>query len=225
MNEEFTYLVKQFGKPEHALPLSAELKERLEGRLPNSTLEFWSECGIGTMLDGLLQFCEPSTFENLVANICGTDPDFPKGVVTIFSFTAFGELYGWHSKFGRCSFDLIFGAVTTNIPVSEKEKETHRVLGPDRLIASQLVDLDRFADLKDEDGNRLFARAQKKLGRLEPGECYGFVPARALGGVNRLDHLRRVRAVEHFSILAGLRQFEWFNVADGQEARVRVVGG
>ena len=50
----------------------------------------------------------------------------------------------------------------------------------------------------------LFAPALKTLGRLKPDEMYGFVPALALGGPSTLEHLQKVKAVEHLMLLAQL---------------------
>jgi len=48
----------------------------------------------------------------------------------------------------------------------------------------------------------------KRLGRLEPDELYGFEPTLALGGVERLENLAKVKAVEHLLILAQLGEKE-----------------
>ena len=53
-----------------------------------------------------------------------------------------------------------------------------------------------------------FAAAAAKHGKLEPGEAYGFFPALQLGGAYRIENLRRVRAAEHFAILAQLEPFK-----------------
>ncbi len=71
----------------------------------------------------------------------------------------------------------------------------------------------------------MFERATKKLGKLKREECFGFVPALAFGGSNKLDHLRRVRAPEHFQILAGLSDFGLIKYdANGREVFVRTIG-
>ena len=58
-------------------------------------------------------------------------------------------------------------------------------------------------DLTGSEGT-LFSPALKTLGRLKPDEMYGFVPALALGGPATLDHLEKVKAVEHLVFLAQL---------------------
>ncbi|RXE86551.1 glutamyl-tRNA amidotransferase [Pseudoalteromonas sp. A757] len=59
-------------------------------------------------------------------------------------------------------------------------------------------------DLKDHNEKPLFERAVEKLGPLENGEIYGFVPALALGGEPKLENLQKVKATEHLAFLADL---------------------
>ena len=61
---------------------------------------------------------------------------------------------------------------------------------------------DRIFDVADPKNKPLYKRAVKKLGPLQPGEIYGFVPALAFGGTPGLENLHRLSALEHFSILA-----------------------
>lgn len=57
---------------------------------------------------------------------------------------------------------------------------------------------------QENDFDGLFAPALKKLGQLKHDELYGFVPALALGGPATLDHLHKLKAVEHLVLLAQL---------------------
>ncbi len=71
----------------------------------------------------------------------------------------------------------------------------------------------------------LFKRAQKKCGQLEIGECYGFVPALALGGVADIDHIKRMNAAAHFSIVAQTMNFHLIDVQSyGNSVAVRPIG-
>jgi len=62
----------------------------------------------------------------------------------------------------------------------------------------------RKADQTDDKDAPLFGRALELLGPLAHDEMYGFVPALALGGPCRLDHLQKVKAAEHLMFLAQL---------------------
>ncbi|MDR0673172.1 MAG: DUF1851 domain-containing protein [Zoogloeaceae bacterium] len=60
-------------------------------------------------------------------------------------------------------------------------------------------DPESFDRHKYEDVN--FESAFKKLGPLQPNEIYGFVPMLPMGGVRDLEHLQKVDAFAHLSIL------------------------
>jgi hypothetical protein len=60
-------------------------------------------------------------------------------------------------------------------------------------------------EVEYNDFDDLFKPTKKKLGTLRHDEMYGFVPALMLGGEANLDHLEKLKAVEHliFALTAG----------------------
>ena len=54
------------------------------------------------------------------------------------------------------------------------------------------------------DFDDMFNSALKTLGPLQPDEMYGFVPALALGGPSDLEHLQKVKTIEHLTFLSQL---------------------
>jgi len=50
----------------------------------------------------------------------------------------------------------------------------------------------------------IFKKALPRLGPPAPDECYGYVPAIALGGTHEPSNLKRVKLNEHLSILSQL---------------------
>ena len=70
----------------------------------------------------------------------------------------------------------------------------------------------------------MFKRTRKALGELTLGEVYGFVPALEFGGVARLENVRRVSALEHFSFLAQLGPVQLFEYSTGDKRFVRTLG-
>lgn len=71
---------------------------------------------------------------------------------------------------------------------------------------------DEAHDLLDLEGKLLFSRVVKKYGSLEIGECYGFMPALALGGLQDMEFVRRLKAPEHFAIIAQTVDFNLIDV-------------
>ncbi len=64
------------------------------------------------------------------------------------------------------------------------------------------------------DYGNLFKPAKRKLGRLQPDEMYGFTPALMLGGLDKLEHLEKVKAVEHLMLLSQLTTLQPFSFSD-----------
>ncbi|MEX5669362.1 DUF1851 domain-containing protein, partial [Pseudomonas neuropathica] len=60
----------------------------------------------------------------------------------------------------------------------------------------------------------LFKPAKKKLGTLRHDEMYGFVPALLFGGPDTLDHLEKVKAVEHLTFLSQIAELQPYSVSD-----------
>jgi len=84
---------------------------------------------------------------------------------------------------------------------------------------------DQALDFEDDAGKPLFKRAARKLGSLEIGECYGFVPALALGGIADIARLKRQKAPEHFAIVAQTMEYNLIDVQGyGQSVVVRSIG-
>ena len=81
-----------------------------------------------------------------------------------------------------------------------------------------------FPDERDGDRQLLFDRAVQTLGPLQFGEVYGLVPALGLGGAYDLEHLRRVAAPGHFSILAQIGPFELIDATTFPSRAVRLIG-
>ena len=81
------------------------------------------------------------------------------------------------------------------------------------------------ADFYDLNDKPLFQRALKKLGRIDVGECYGFVPALALGGSPDIANLKRLKAPEHFAIVVQTVDFKLVDVEGyGVSKTIRKIG-
>ena len=117
-------------------------------------------------------------------------------------FSAFGELLLWNEQHERVLVDLLWLTVRIRaLDVLEPGDPTHLPL------ATPLYRLDREGSFnvfeQDEAAEPLFACALARLGPVDLGQCYGFVPMLAFGGSATLDTIERLVAEIHFSLLAG----------------------
>ena len=60
----------------------------------------------------------------------------------------------------------------------------------------------------------LFKPAKKKLGTLRHNEMYGFVPALMFGGPDTLEHLEKLKAVEHLILLSQIAELQPYSFSD-----------
>lgn len=194
MDEDFEYFLEKMGPAieRQYVPLSSI--ERYRGKLPEQLLTYWQEHGWCGYADGLFWTVNPQEYDPVVEAWIGDTSFMKQDSYHIIARSAFGELYFWGERLGHSLTLFAPGAYCfprTSIFADGKLDFGARVF---------------FSSLSrsENDFDDLFAPALKKLGHLKPDEIYGFVPALALGGPATLDHLQKVKAVEHLVLLAQL---------------------
>ena len=223
MNEPFATHIRDYGLPRETVLCTPEMAEALRGRLPDGLIAMWQEVGVGIVGDGRFQFCLPDYLQPIVDMIVGHDPNLSDGTLTPFGYSAFGTIYTWHSMLGSCNIDVLEKELVTRIRKTQTERDFLAKSDPDGQIMLDLCGIEDDCDSFDEDGEELFDRAVASLGPLQRGECYGYFPALGLGGARLLKYLRRIRALEHFAIIADLGEHRWFNVSRGTRTYERNV--
>ncbi|MCY1450504.1 hypothetical protein D9M71_673170 [compost metagenome] len=63
----------------------------------------------------------------------------------------------------------------------------------------------------------LFEPTRERLGTLAADEMYGFVPTLMLGGSDSLDHLEKLKSVEHLVLLSQLNELEPYELTDEED--------
>lgn len=195
MDEDFEYFLETMGPAIGKRYVPPTSIERYRGKLPDQLLAYWEEHGWCGYADGLFWTVDPQEYEPALEAWIGDTPFMEQDAYHLIARSAFGELYFWGEKTG--SSLEVFAPGAFCIP-SEP-----------RVVVAEEMDFEMrafFSGLsrKGNDFERMFAPALKKLGRLKPDEMYGFVPALALGGTATLNHLQKVKAVEHLVLLAQL---------------------
>lgn len=204
MDEIFSIFLQTFDNPvdRQEVPLSSI--GRYRGRLPDLLLDYWAEhgwCGYG---DGIFWTVNPQDYDGVVASwLEGT---FLEGrdKYHVIARSAFGDLYLWGEKTGYSLniSSIVSRCVVTNYKITpdEMDKELQQ------FFLSRNVDSNDFGDL--------FKPAKKKLGILRHDEMYGFVPAFMLGGPDTLDHIEKVKAVEHLILLSQITELQPYSFSD-----------
>jgi hypothetical protein len=200
----FAYMLKKLGEPRFAAKITPDEAGRYRGRVPEALIRFWSEHGRGAFLDGLYWICDPAPFDALIALIFEGDAEFDPTEMTVVAHTAFGSLKLWHRKRRSVLVDLLTSTVFNPTERSWHDARTSAPFSEDFSV-SNLVGITGSEYLADE--RDLLAAAIARDGPLAPGEIYGFFPALQLGGAYVAENLRRVKAPEHFAILAQLSKF------------------
>ncbi|KWS18744.1 glutamyl-tRNA amidotransferase [Pseudomonas syringae pv. syringae] len=198
MDKVFARFLEKFGGPVDRQEVPASSIERYRGKLPSQLLEYWTEhgwCGYG---DGIFWIVNPQEYEGVVASWLEGTKFEKRDNYHLIARGAFGDLYLWGEKTG---FSLKITSVFSRCVIHDFEittEEMNREL--QGFLLSRNVDSN---DLED-----LFKPARRRLGTLRHDEMYGFVPALMLGGSASLDHIEKLKAVEHLILLSQLAELQ-----------------
>lgn len=218
LSKDLVEYLEDFGLPKETRKFEKHENDGIPAFLPDDLEFFLDEFGRAIFEGGRLQTCHPDDFKGVLALIFGSDKDFSHTNCCAYAYSSIREIYCWHENYGLVYLDLMYGTVNCRLLT----KSLQRNENTDR---SFIVPFGAEADSYDINGAPLFKRAVKKLGPLEIGECYGFFPALALGGSPELEYLKRVRAAEHFAIVAQTLDFNLIDIhGTGNQAIVRPIG-
>ncbi|ASW09848.1 MULTISPECIES: T6SS immunity protein Tdi1 domain-containing protein [unclassified Rhizobium] len=221
MNKLYEDIIRKFGEPASNASFTEEERLALRKSFPDQVADFCFDIGRSVLREGLIQSCHPDDMRGVLALIFGADRDFSHDNCHAFAYSAFGVIFFWMKDYGYGNISVYEGRLTQKNFVKGQ---------PAGATAANAVSVpfwlsDQALDFEDGVGKPLFKRASKKLGFLETGECYGFVPALALGGVSDIAHLKRLKASEHFAIVAQTMEYNLIDVQGyGQSVVVRPIG-
>ncbi|WP_420103615.1 GAD-like domain-containing protein [Bosea sp. (in: a-proteobacteria)] len=220
LSEDFEYFLERFGRPVGGGALDEAVRAAYRGKVPDSLTDFWEEVGIGLVLDGYFQLCDPRRYAPVVERLFGADPQLDAARLHLLGFSAMGSLLLWHEIHRAVRVRLPNGeAVARDLLRGDGGGSAEISLG----TALTMIDAASY-DQNDTSGKHLFKRARKALGPLKLGQIYGFKPALALGGEPKLENLAIYGALEHFSILADLAALRLMDYSKPQPRFVREIG-
>jgi hypothetical protein len=197
----FASLVKRLGEPERAHKVPDSEIAIYAGAVPDALLRFWADHGRGSYLNGAFWICDPHPFGPVLGEIFSGDPEFDPRNMTVVGYSAFGTLLIWDRAKKQVSVNLQMSTVF-NVPEAKRiNTATGQPFSDDFTVGTFVTGMEYY----DEP---LFSAALQRLGRLDDGEIYGFVPALQLGGAFAVGNLHRVRVVEHAGFIAQLQRLK-----------------
>lgn len=157
-----------------------EVIEKYKNQVPAELLQIWQEDGLGTFLDGYLKVINPDDYLELLQD------SYFRGEISIPIFaTAFGDIITWEKneflgiiKYKDGTFDIFLENLSLFIKFL-----------PDKSFTDDYFDIP------------LYKKAVAKQGQLAYNECFGFVPLLALGGFKDVDHMDKVKVLEHIYLM------------------------
>ena len=181
-----TRLLARF--PEYTIvekPTSEQIS-RYRDRIPAEMLDVWEQYGFGTFCDGYLKVVNPDNYVDLLAETyqLTSTPSLAPPIV-LFA-TGMGDLLVW--EMGYLAL------------VDYRHGETSIVAKSFPLLFRNLAD---GGETLDEEFSWLpYPAAREQLGEPAYDECFGYVPLLALGGLETVAHLQKVKLREHIVLIA-----------------------
>lgn len=193
---------------------------KYQGRIPESIFRLWDKLGLGVFLDGYFQLCDPDKYRPILEQALGRDDDLDPARTHPIGFSAFGEIIAWNEDHRDVRVDLVDGEVSCRWLIAPKQG-----IDPNMTILTRLLLADDASfDPLDANGKPLFKSIRTRLGRLKPGQIYGFKPILAFGGNRTSDSLAAYDALAHMSILAQAQELKLMDMSSYPPRVVRMIG-
>lgn len=206
-DENILYAIRNFTPVRRIGKISSSDLEEARSRVPNSILALVENEGLLGFHDDLFRMCDPRIMAEVLALVFKSDSEFRHGHCCCIGYTAFGDLYLWSNEL-----------LITRVSLAEGFVFCTKLTNPDwpdpasiESFAATIIPEREFADFEDVNGEPMYDRCKDFHGRLEMDECYGFFPALSISGIagpgRSIENIKRVKALEHFAILAQLTDF------------------
>ncbi len=165
-----------------------ELINKYKGIVPEELIYIWKKLGFGIYEQGFLQLINPEEYQFIFEYVDTLlEPTIPWGI------TALGDILCWEGKENRRSIPIRGGnrcfridvRRCNDVVISNMSGILNNFIGEEYfLVKKNYFDAKPYLDVKD------------KLPKLEYGQCYGYVPALALGGKKSNKNLQIVDAIK-----------------------------
>ena len=164
---------------------------------PKELITLWQEVGFGTFYNGLFRLLPLEEFifwdDAYIGESGQIKPQIP------FMITAFGDIFVW--VYDTCLNESYVAYINIRKGTWKIGASNIKILFNVRILSNTCI---KMFDLE------MFPALVSKLGRLAEDECYGYIPALALGGDNDIDKVERVKYVPYIDLICqSLGDFEF----------------
>ncbi|UUA71075.1 GAD-like domain-containing protein [Cellvibrio sp. QJXJ] len=207
LDEDFSWFLEQFGKPQLAEDVTENLIDTYKGLLPNRLFEYWRTFGFCSFKDGLIWIVNPNDYKSLVYTWLKGTGILETDNFHVFARSGFGVLYLWGEKTGRSwSIEPLNGRIFNN---GSYQKEILADNADDVIQSFFGIISPDTIDTKDSNTqNFIFEDAVSKFDPLKSNEMFTFEPAPFIGGERSLRTINKVNIFIQSEILASMGQRE-----------------
>ena len=172
--------------------VSIETIKKYKGKLPDELLNIWNIMGYGIYENGFIQLVNPDDYDFVFKYI---DKLLEPSIV--FAITAMGDLLIWE---GNKNWTIAPNE-GNRVKQIDVRKCKSRVIGEIDFVFDILLGDDYGISGKNFFDSKPYLDIKDKLPTLEYGQCYGYVPALALGGKVSNKNLQVVDAKTYIDII------------------------
>ena len=172
--------------------VSIETINKHKGKLPDELLNIWNIMGYGIYENGFIQLVNPDDYDFVFKYI---DKLLEPSIV--FAITAMGDLLIWE---GNKNWTIAPNE-GNRVKQIDVRKCKSRVIGEIDFVFDILLGDDYGISGKYFFDSKPYLDIKDKLPTLEYGQCYGYVPALALGGKVSNKNLQVVDAKTYIDII------------------------
>lgn len=163
--------------------IEQETINKYKSILPGELLKLWEEFGLANIYGGYMRMINPDEYQELVKEA------YFRGDISIPIFvTAFGDIITIEE--GEYVGLIRFKNGIFNIVAKNFKRFWQNI--DDEYFQ------DKYLELKQ------YERALDKLGAVEDDECYGYVPLLGLGGMEKIENIKKVKIKEYIGLIVQL---------------------
>ena len=169
----------------------SKYEQMFRGKFPKELVWIWRNMGFGVYENGYLQIVNPEEYDFVFDYI-----DKLLEPTIVWGITALGDLLLWEGNDNwTIALDEGNRGALMNIRFLKKE-----ITGSDPSVCLDILINDEINLVRDYKA-KPYLQVKDKLPKLEYGQCYGYVPALALGGSRSIKNLQVVDAKSYIDII------------------------